>query len=131
MRVLALLIVTLMAVPVSAQAEDGEPRRRSIGSRFSSKLLAPATLRDAMARHSIQAVDSSRRPARRAQSASSWVMRHPACLGSLIGFFGGFLIGYSQGDDGVFSDFDGSFSGLMLGGVGAGFGAIVGLALGR
>lgn len=56
----------------------------------------------------------------------SWIGRHPVLFGALVGFGGGFLIGYLPGDDGVFYDFTAEFNGLVLGGVGAGIGAAVG-----
>jgi hypothetical protein len=51
-------------------------------------------------------------------------------FGALVGFGGGFLIGYLPGDDGVFYDFTAEFNGLVLGGVGAGTGAAVGAVVG-
>lgn len=56
----------------------------------------------------------------------NWIQRHPALFGALVGFGGGFLIGYLPGDDAVFDDFQASFNGLVIGGVGALAGAIVG-----
>jgi len=63
----------------------------------------------------------------------SWIGRHPILFGTLVGFGGGFLIGYLPGDDAVFDDTVGWFNGLVLGGVGAGVGALVGqfVAAGR
>ena len=60
-----------------------------------------------------------------------WIGRHPVLFGTLIGFGGGFLIGYLPGDDGVFDDFTAEFNGLVLGGVGAGVGAVSGAILAR
>ena len=60
-----------------------------------------------------------------------WIGRHPVLVGTLIGFGGGFLIGYLPGDDGVFDDFTAEFNGLVLGGVGAGVGAVSGAILAR
>jgi hypothetical protein len=56
----------------------------------------------------------------------SWVVRHPALSGALIGFGSGFLIGYLAGDEGVFPDTDKEFNAAVLGGVGALAGAIMG-----
>lgn len=56
----------------------------------------------------------------------NWIQRHPALFGALVGFGGGFFLGYLPGDDAVFDDFDASFNGLVIGGVGALAGAIVG-----
>jgi hypothetical protein len=55
----------------------------------------------------------------------NWIRRHPALFGALLGFGVGFLIGYS-GDDAVFDDFTAGFNGLVLGGVGAVAGSVVG-----
>ena len=60
----------------------------------------------------------------------SWIARHPVLFGALVGFGGGFLIGYLPGDDGVFDDFTAGFNGWVLGGVGAGTGAAVGAIVG-
>jgi hypothetical protein len=64
-------------------------------------------------------------------SRGSWIARHPVLFGSLVGFGAGFLIGYLPGDDGVFYDFTAEFNGMVLGGAGAGAGALVGWAVGR
>ena len=56
----------------------------------------------------------------------NWIQRHPVLFGTLVGFGGGFLIGFLPGDDAVLDDFDASFNGLVVGGVGALAGAIVG-----
>jgi len=67
----------------------------------------------------------------RQQQRLGWIGRHPVLFGTLVGFGGGFLIGYSRGDDGVFDDFTAEFNGLVLGGVGAGVGAMSGAILAR
>jgi hypothetical protein len=59
----------------------------------------------------------------------TWIARHPVLFGTLVGFGTGFLIGYLPGDDGVFDDFVASFNGLVIGGIGAGAGAVVGYAV--
>jgi hypothetical protein len=64
------------------------------------------------------------------QRKRSWIGRHPVLFGTLVGFGGGFLIGYLPGDDGVFDDFTAGFNGWVLGGVGAGTGALVGAIVG-
>ena len=56
----------------------------------------------------------------------TWIQRHPVLFGTLVGFGGGFLIGFLPGDDAVLNDFDASFNGLVIGGVGALTGAVVG-----
>jgi hypothetical protein len=60
----------------------------------------------------------------------SWIGRHSVLVGTLVGFGGGFLIGYVPGDDGVFDDYVASFNGLVIGGIGAGAGAAIGAAVG-
>jgi hypothetical protein len=64
------------------------------------------------------------------QPQRSWIGRHPVLCGTLVGFGGGFLIGYLPGDDGVFDDFVASFNDLVLGRAGAGTGAHVGTIVG-
>lgn len=64
-----------------------------------------------------------------AQEEPSWIGRHPTLFGTIVGFGGGFLVGYLSGDDGVFYDFTAFESGLILGGIGAGTGALVGTIL--
>jgi hypothetical protein len=49
-----------------------------------------------------------------------WVRRHPVATATLAGFGACFAIGWAMGDDGVFYDFTGEASGLMLGGLCAG-----------
>ena len=61
----------------------------------------------------------------------NWIQRHPILVGTAIGFGAGYLIGYLPGDDAVFYDFDAAESGLIIGGIGAGVGALVGLAVSR
>lgn len=56
----------------------------------------------------------------------SWIGRHPVLFGALVGFGGGFLVGYLPGDDAVFDDFTAGFNGMVLGGVGALAGGIIG-----
>jgi len=64
------------------------------------------------------------------QRKRSWIGRHPALFGTLVGFGAGFLIGYLPGDDGVIDDFTAEANGLILAGVGAGTGALVGAIVG-
>src|SRR3989304_1108471 len=64
------------------------------------------------------------------QRKRSWIGRHPGLFGTLVGFGGGFLIGYLPGDDGVFGEFTAGVHGWVLGGVGAGTGALVGAIVG-
>jgi hypothetical protein len=52
-------------------------------------------------------------------------------FGTLVGFGTGFLVGYLPGNDAVFEDFTAGFNGLVLGGVGAGAGALVGWVASR
>ena len=42
-----------------------------------------------------------------------WIKRHPALFGGLVGFGGGFLIGYAAGDDGIFDDFSSEANGRV------------------
>jgi hypothetical protein len=61
-----------------------------------------------------------------ASHQEGFVRRHPKLFGTLVGFGGGFLVGFLPGDDGVFDDYVAEFNGLVVGGIGAGVGAIVG-----
>jgi hypothetical protein len=73
-----------------------------------------------VARSAFQTVQTSTPQKRR------WISRHPALFGALVGFGGGYLIGYLPGDDGVLDDFVAEFNGAVIGAVGALAGAIVG-----
>jgi hypothetical protein len=100
-------------------------------------VLAPGWLTQATNREvarlslSVDSADPSLRGLQQpGQQKHGWIGRHPVLFGALVGFGGGFLIGYLPGDDGVFDDFVASFNGLVLGGVGAGTGAAVGAIVG-
>jgi hypothetical protein len=60
------------------------------------------------------------------QQERGWMGRHPVLFGTMVGFGAGFLIGYVPGRDGTCPDFDASECGWIVGGVGAGAGAIAG-----
>jgi hypothetical protein len=68
------------------------------------------------------------------QRERSWIGRHSVLFGTLVGFGGGFLIGYlgdRPGDDSLFfNEVPAGFNGLVIGGVGAGTGALVGAIVG-
>ena len=70
-------------------------------------------------------------PAPQKPSRGNWVKRHPVWTGAIIGFTAGYLIGYLPGDDAVFYDFTATFNGLVIGGLGAGVGALAGWVIGR
>ncbi len=65
-----------------------------------------------------------------AERKRGWIARHPALFGALVGFGGGFLIGYASGEDGIIYDYSALGNGVILGGVGAGAGAAVGAIIG-
>ena len=50
-------------------------------------------------------------------------------IGALSGFAAGLVVGLAAGDDGVFDDMSAGSNGLILGGIGAGAGALVGKAV--
>ncbi|MEJ2111951.1 MAG: hypothetical protein P8Z37_18980 [Acidobacteriota bacterium] len=50
-------------------------------------------------------------------------------VGAILGFGSGLIGGLAAGDDGVFDDSTAGFNGLVLGGIGAGAGAIIGYAV--
>ena len=70
--------------------------------------------------------DARRAQETKAPKRRNWIQRHPSCFGAMIGFVGGFLIGFLPGDDAVFDDYAAAFNGVVLGGIGAGTGAILG-----
>jgi hypothetical protein len=61
----------------------------------------------------------------------NWIQRHPVLFGTKVGFGAGFLVGYLPGDDPVFEGCTAEFNGLVLGGVVAGSGALIGWAVSR
>lgn len=132
MRVPALAAIVLIACAIPAAAESNQ--RRPLPPSLKARLIASSPLRDAIQRDDSRVLLSARRSVKvpaQPQRPETWIRRHPACVGSLIGFVAGFAIGYLPGDDGVFYDFDASFNGLVIGGVGAAVGAIAGAALGK
>ena len=68
--------------------------------------------------------------AQQAAQSRGWIGRHPVVFGTLVGFGGGFLIGYLPGDDAVFNDGAAGFNGLVMGAVGSGIGAAIGVFVG-
>jgi len=58
---------------------------------------------------------------------ANWAARHPVLFATLVGFGGGFLVGYATGGDELIHDFSAYGNGLIRGGVGAGIGAAVGV----
>lgn len=146
-----LLAAAVTLLPVSAQAQRAvrsfDESIPEVLFALSEPLTEPAGLRaTTMARGWLQRAadrevarltrstafaDSALRPPQQSGAQKrSWIGRHPALFGALVGFGGGFLIGYLPGDDGVFDDFTAGFNGLVLGGVGAGTGAVAGAVVG-
>jgi hypothetical protein len=117
-------LVFLMAVPPAPSPGSGGPDP-SVGQ--------PAPIRMAIARDAARlargAVSSSAALEAQNQRKGNWIQRHPSLFGAMVGFAGGFLIGFLPGDDAVFYDFTATFNGMVLGGIGAGAGAIVGWAV--
>ena len=135
MRLVVLVVTCLTAIPVVAIGAEAKPDTRTSVTRVSSRLAAISPIHDAIVRSASPVVERSAAPAgrrtRQPGSGRSWIGRHPAWFGSIVGFVTGFFIGYLPGDDGVFYDFDASFNGLVIGGLGAGIGAVVGWPIGR
>jgi len=50
-------------------------------------------------------------------------------IGAILGFGSGLIAGLAAGDDGIFYDMTAGFNGMVLGGMGAGAGAIIGYAV--
>ena len=93
----------------------------------------PSPLREAIMRDSARLSHVLLQEDRRPQEAHdahrrNWIQRHPSCFGAMVGFVGGFLIGFLPGDDAVFDDYTAAFNGAVLGGIGAATGAILGWA---
>ena len=135
---LAVAAVTLSAADAEAQTEA----RSFVGIR--SNVMAPVNVienairkdwresREVSPFQRSTALSTSRltAPQHTGTRKRSWIRRHPVLLGTLVGFGGGFAIGYMAGDDGIFDDFTAGFNGVVLGAIGAGTGAAVGAAVG-
>jgi hypothetical protein len=155
--ILVALLAFIQAAPVFAQTSD-EPALRCLGAQSGAGTLKIDTAvlyhidhgdyygalrsRDrakAAAARECVLVTLSNLSVRRAslmvqqepRERRSWVRRHPVLFGTLVGFAGGFLIGYLPGDDAWFDDFAAPSSGLVMGGAGAGIGAAAGAILAR
>lgn len=123
------LILALIICPGAAVADEAAPATKSSPPlRLAHAVTTATPLRDAIARDrsTIALARAARQDVRGRERAGNWIRRHPACFGAILGFIGGFAIGFLPGDDAVFDDFDASFNGLVIGGVGAAVGAIVG-----
>lgn len=129
MRSTAAMLLVTLSVPIAASADEARPASPA-RVRFTRAAAVATPLRDAVTRDakSERLEARARRQADTGQRerASNWIRRHPACFGSIVGFMAGFAIGFLPGDDAVFDDFDASFNGLVIGGIGAAAGAIVG-----
>jgi hypothetical protein len=84
-----------------------------------------------LARASTMAQGSTAPAGERSAHKGNWIQRHPVLFGTAAGFGAGFLIGYLPGDDAVFEDFTASSNGVVIGGIGAGAGALVGATISR
>jgi hypothetical protein len=104
---------------VSKHAAERGPIAKAAMVEVSRMTRAPRPARDGFTRRQSQAPRSR-----------SWIGRHPAIFGALVGFGAGYLIGYLPGDDAVFDDFTAGFNGWVMGGVGAGVGAATGAIIG-
>jgi hypothetical protein len=143
---LTFVLVYLFATASPARAQSGLTSFPEIrfstnaadGAPLVARIIPPASLLksvDPEVGRLIQSTSAARRPTILAQQASAehrnWIQRHPMLFGALVGFGAGFLVGYLPGDDAVFEDFDAEFNGLVIGGIGAGAGALVGWGVSR
>lgn len=131
----ALLAFLLVASVFGQTSNDVAPP--NIDKEHDANMQSSNWIQAAVARESARLIltSSTRSPSlgalQQPRRERGWIGRHPVLFGTLIGFGGGFLIGYLPGDDGVFDDFTAEFNGLVLGGVGAGVGAVSGAILAR
>jgi hypothetical protein len=131
----------LSAPPGFPSAMDAQWLRKGdpgMVDRLTMRLLASDSLARSIATEIARLNESTPRDPRfmglRQQGSSgnrNWIQRHPVLFGTLVGFGTGFLIGYLPGDDAIFEDFTAEFNGLVLGGIGAGAGALVGWGVSR
>jgi hypothetical protein len=125
----ALSLVLVSQISANAQAGGSASPRLSLPSidemitKSRKASMRPDVMRRGAMHESRWLAAQTPAPRRR-----SWISRHPVFFGTLVGFGAGFLIGYLPGDDGVFDDFTAGFNGWVMGGIGAGTGAIVGAA---
>jgi hypothetical protein len=140
MRLLAYVLVAILAVPTSSvlasdASDEWRLARASAADRATNVEPGPIA-KAGMVEVSrlVRETRPSRRTSARRQSqlppSRSWIGRHPVIFGALVGFAGGYLIGYLPGDDAVFDDFTAGFNGYVMGGAGAGIGAITGAIVG-
>jgi hypothetical protein len=133
---LAALLAFILAAPAFGQTPN-PVAAPDINKQHDVNMQSGNWVQAAVARESTRLIltFSTRSPSLRAlqqpRQERGWIGRHPVLFGTLVGFGGGFLIGYLPGDDGVFDDFTAKFNGLVLGGVGAGVGAVSGAILAR
>jgi hypothetical protein len=60
------------------------------------------------------------------EQEKGWIQKHGTVFGALVGFGGGWAIGYAGGDDGLIDDGGKGLNGLIGGGIGAAAGAVIG-----
>jgi hypothetical protein len=136
MRTITLAFVCLMVLPGAAAASDvGVDDKLEPSVRLVRLAAAPSPVRETLTSDEVvlalRSVATCHGEGRRVARRGNWITRHPAAFGAIVGFTAGFLIGFLPGDDAVFDDFTAGFNGLVLGGVGAGAGAVVGWGIGR
>jgi len=67
----------------------------------------------------------------RAHQKRGWIARHPVIFGAIVGFAVGFPVGYATGNSAARGDPSSDYltpeeKGLLIGGIGAGIGALIG-----
>jgi len=91
--------------------------------RISREVTVPTSNRMRTAQLSVNLLEDQNEP--EAQE-KGWIQTHGTLSGALVGFGGGWAIGYAGGDDGLINDGGKGTNGLIGGGIGAAVGAVIG-----
>jgi hypothetical protein len=133
--VVSALLTTLVMGQTLVFAAEPE-RVDSPRSGVQRALFQPDVFRRAIALEATRAAVPIPRPGsnillmlQRDRQSRTGVRRHPVLIGTLVGFGAGVGVGVAVGQNGGIADWSTGFSGLVLGSIGAGVGAIIGRVL--